>query len=223
MTIAYDTTSNVAVSTSDLSWTHTPVGTPRGVIVLISQNVSSDDQVTSVSYGGVAMTEVAGSPLAKTLGTEDGALYGYFLGTGIPTGAQTVFVTVSVPTNRRAVCYTVTAAADTEIEDTTATDLNATTNPSVNVTLGAGVSAFIAGVLHSGVDAVTSIASAANCTDVLEHDHGTQCTLWNRRTNIETGAGDFAVGWTCAISEESGILAVAIKESITWIPKAIVF
>lgn len=221
MTIAFDTTSNVAVSTGNLSWTHTPVGTPKGVIVLISQNAAAGDQVTSVTYGGVSMTEVAGSPLAKNLGDEDGALYGYFLGTGIPTGAQTVFVTVSVATNRRAVCYTVTAATDTEVEDTTATDLNAVANPSVNVTLG-GTGAFVAGVMHSGQDDITSIASAAGCTDVLEHDHGSTCSVWNRRTNIETGSGNFAVGWTATI-EDSGILAVAIREAITWIPRIIWF
>lgn len=223
MAIAFDTTSNVGVGTGDLSWTHTPVGTPRGVLVLISQNGNNTDEVTSVTYGGVAMTEVAGSPLQHFLGLEYGTLYGYFLGTGIPTGAQTVYVTVSGGLNKRAVCFSVTADGDTEIEDTTATDLGYTKNPNVNVTLGAGVSAFIAGVLHSGEGSVSSIASAANCSDVLEHDHGNQCSLWNRRTNIETGAGNFAVGWTCATSEESAILAVAIKESITWIPKSVIF
>ena len=46
--IGADTDSN----TGDLSWTHTPVGTPRGVIVLVAQNVANGDEVDGVTYGG---------------------------------------------------------------------------------------------------------------------------------------------------------------------------
>ena len=38
MAIAFDAESNVAAGTGTLSWTHTPVGAPAGVIVLIVQN-----------------------------------------------------------------------------------------------------------------------------------------------------------------------------------------
>lgn len=220
MTIAFDTTTNVAAGTGNLSWTHTPVGTPRGILVLIVQDITAADQITSVTYGGVALSAVAGSPLLHTNGSEDGAIYGYFLGSSIPTGNQTVDITVSAGAAKRAVCYSVTAAANTEIEDTTADDTGTVANPSVNVTLASGVSAFVAGVLHSGQNSPTFVAEIANTTLVLEYDFGSACGVWSRRTNIETGAGDFAIGWT-ATSDESAILAVAIKESAasTWIPK----
>lgn len=39
-------------------WTHTPVGTPRGIIVQVVQNAGTDE-VTGVTYGSVAMTEDA--------------------------------------------------------------------------------------------------------------------------------------------------------------------
>lgn len=211
MAIAYDAASNVAAGTGNLSWTHTPVGTPRGVLVLIAQNVGTTDEVTGVTYGGVAMREVQGSPLLHTAGSEDGALYGYFLGTGIPTGAQTVAVTVSGSSSKRAVCYSVTASTDVEVEATTTKDASSGTNPFMAIATSTGVTTFIAGVIHSGIGAVSSIAAAAGYTDVLEHDYGSQCASWTRRTS-NLGGGSTNISWTCGTSEEYGILGVALRE-----------
>src|SRR5688572_13669586 len=117
MAIAFDAASNVAAGNGTLSWTHTPVGTPKGVLVLIA-SASLTDQVAAATYGGTAMTELADSPLLQTVGDEGGSVYGYFLGSSVPTGAQTVEVTVTGAASKRAVAVTVTAAGDTAVEDT---------------------------------------------------------------------------------------------------------
>ncbi|MCB9610512.1 MAG: hypothetical protein H6716_28240, partial [Polyangiaceae bacterium] len=97
-----------AVSDGTTSWTHTPTGTPRGVIVFVCHYYASSS--VTVTYGGIPMNEVAlyrsGSWLAAA----------FFLGSGIPTGAQTVAVTTPA-TYVKGVAVTVTADRDTVVAD----------------------------------------------------------------------------------------------------------
>ena len=113
MAVAHDASSKFGAPTSNVasfSWTHTPVGTPRGVIVFV-QTAADADYITSVTYGGTAMTQVAeaidtvGEPMRETA---------FFLGAAIPTGAQSVVVTrTSNGTGMNGYCATVTADGDT--------------------------------------------------------------------------------------------------------------
>lgn len=211
MAIAFDAVSNVTAGTGDLSWTHTPTGLPRGILVLITQNVGITDEVIGVTYGGVPMTEVPLSPLIHSTGAEDGVIYGYHLGINVPDGAQTVIVDVNATAStKRAVAISVTAAANTEVETTITLDSGAVANPSVVLATATALSTFVAGALHSGQDAIASIAPGAGFTDILEHTFGTQTTSFIRRTAIASG-GNVTVDWTVA-SEEAGVLAVAINE-----------
>src|SRR5574343_1167810 len=104
MAVAFDAFSNVAAGTGTLSWTHTPVGTPRGVRVDIVEDGGTNG-VSGVTYGGVAMELVAVN--AKASG-EAGTDITYFLGNNIPTGAQTVSVSVSDAVSKRAGATTLT-------------------------------------------------------------------------------------------------------------------
>jgi hypothetical protein len=228
-TIAFDAASNPTAGTGNLSWTHTPVGVPKGVLVLIQQEVTAADQVSGVTYGGVAMTEVALSPLILATSTEPGVLYGYFLGSSIPTGAQTVVVTVTGSAEKHAACYSVTAGGDTAIDDTSVLDGAAVTDPSVTLQTTAGRTTFIAAALFSGQNAITSVTPGTDYTDVLEYDFGNQSGSWVRRTANGTG-GNITVSWTAA-SEDAGALAVAIREvaaraQVSWlqlqVPEAVV-
>src|SRR4026208_2554961 len=95
MAIAHDaaTQSSSWTTTPDpFTFSHTPVGTPRGVIVMITINAESGlDHITGVTYGGVAMARVTNGFAQDTV-TEPGSSYLYFLGSGIPTGTQTVSI-----------------------------------------------------------------------------------------------------------------------------------
>jgi hypothetical protein len=108
VTVAFDVaTDGGNVTTNPKTFTHTPTGTPRAAIVLIVQggNISAD-RISGVTYGGVSMTEVALSPVIKTTG-EQAVVDVFFLGSGIPTGAQTVSITVSATTATcRVMCWT---------------------------------------------------------------------------------------------------------------------
>ncbi len=97
------------------SWTHTQTGTPQGVVVFVSTFVSNADLITSVTYGGVALTRLAGG-LALDNAGETGRLDTFFLGAGLGTGNQTITVN---RTNNATVMYaaaaTVTAGANTAV------------------------------------------------------------------------------------------------------------
>jgi hypothetical protein len=215
MAIAKDAVSRVGNGTSgsgggDASWTHTPVGTPRGVLVwvLYSNTLSHADFVTGVTYGGVSMTEVAGSPNVKTV-TESMSAHCFFLGSSIPTGAQTVAVDVTDTNNYAAFALTVTAAADTEVVDSDGTiNSDSIADPSVTLSLG-GRSCFAAIGFSSGQNAVTGITPLTGWTGDLEDDLGGQTMgLYTYNT---VGTTDVTAGWT-QTAEDAVAMAVAIAE-----------
>jgi len=216
-TVAFDAISNVAAGTGNLSWTHTPAGTPKGVLVFVVQNASGAGQVSSVTYGSASMTEVTGSPNLHTTG-ETGAVYAYFLGTSVPTGAQTVTVTVSGSATKRAVCITLTATEDTAIVTTDASiKSDSLANPSVLLSLS-GQTSFVAIGFHSGQGAVSGITELTNWTNRLEHDFGAQTAGWYTYNTI--GSADVTAGWT-QTADDAVMIAVAVKD--TAVPPAIEF
>jgi len=164
MAIAYDAKSTKAGS-SNLTWTHTPVGTPKAIIVCVG-TAQASDVVTSVTYGGEAMTEITGSPRIRT--GEASSCYAYFLGANIPTGAQTVVVTKG-STLAGAICISLTATVDTtEIVATDdSIDSASLENPSSEMSL-AGATCWAAECFMPGQDAVASITPTAGWTSGLE-------------------------------------------------------
>lgn len=209
MAIAHDAVSTSTSSTAALSFTHTPTGTPRGVVVLVGQGDSGVDLVTGVTYGGVAMTR-AGAPALLTSG-EVGAAFIYFLGSGIPTGAQTVAVSIGAGVfTRQAVCCTMTAAADTAV-DQYATVVNANaTNPSVSLATTAATTTSIYGLDWSG-DSAAATSPAADLTEIVETTVGGATLSFVRKTALGSG-GTIAVAWTYS-NDEAAAAAVAVKES----------
>lgn len=208
MTVAFDAVSLSPQDTGNLSWTHTPVGTPRGVIVEVVFHSAVVAQVSGVTYGGVNMAEVAGSPNIHDSG-EDGGVHTFFLGASIPTGPQTVLVTVSGAAVKNAVAYTVTAAADTEVVDTDVSINSATAvNPSAVLALG-GRTCFASIAFFSGQDATTSITPLSGWTNRQEVDFGLLTAGWYTYDTI--GSADVTAGWTQA-SDQAAAIALAISE-----------
>jgi hypothetical protein len=208
VTIAFDAFASSTANVGNLTWTHTPVGVPRGILVLINQDGNTaTDTVTGVTYGGVAMAEVALSPLLHDAGAEDGAVYGYFLGTGIPIGAQSVVMS-SPLTTKRCGSYSYTAANDTEVENTAVLNSAGVANPQVVLTTTRETA--VAATIISGQQAPTSLAPLTGYTMVLEQDYGNQSGEWIRGT-ANFAAGSPTPGWTATI-EEAGVIAVAVAE-----------
>jgi hypothetical protein len=208
MTIAFDAFSNATEGTGALSWAHTPANAPQGVIVFVVQNAGTDE-VTGVTYGGAAMTEVTGSPLLKATG-EAGAVYGYHLGGGIPTGAQTVVVSVNgTGTTKAAVAITVTACGDTVVQDTDVTiSSDAAADPSATLALGGNV-CFCAEAFFSGQASVTGITPPAGWTSRYEFDFTSQTAGFYTYDTI--GAANVTMGWT-QTSDDAMAIGIALTE-----------
>lgn len=208
MALAYGATTAATAGTGDLTWTHTG-GTPRGALVWVVQNANATDRVSGVTYGGVAMTELAGSPNAKGTG-EQCVVYGYFLGTTIPTGDQTVTVSVTGVGTKQAVAVTVTGAADTEVVDVDATiNTDSAANPAVTLSLG-GVSCFAAIGFFTGIADVGNVTPFTDWTSRHEEDFG--AAIMGVYTYDTVGTTDVTAGWTQG-ADDAVMIAVAIKES----------
>lgn len=179
-------------------------------MTVINVTSSGVDEISGVTYGGVAMTELAAvSPQYKATGEPTGLSY-FYLGSGIPTGAQTVQVTVSGATvTKAAFCRTLTAATDTEIISTVVWNSDALANPTGTLTLS-GREAFCAESFVSGQNAVTGIAPLTNWT-AFESDLGNMC-LANYVYDI-VGTANVTVGWT-QTSEDAVGFATAVAEVI---------
>jgi hypothetical protein len=203
--IAYDSFSSSAAGTGTLSWTHTPVGTPRGVLVFIVQ-AGSADQISAVTYGGVSLGRVAflSHPTAVF-----SAVYAYFLGASIPTGPQTVEVTVTGGNTRRAGAFAVVAPTDTAVVDfeTILSDSLADPSTVLGVT---GRTVWAAISFYSGQDAVTGITPLTDWTDTLEHNFfGSESCGWYRYNISDTA--DVTAGWT-QTADSVAAIAVALAE-----------
>lgn len=212
MTIAFDAISNRSGVTGDLSFTHTPVGTPAGVLVLVGEVDEFSglaDGVVSVSYGGVSLSEVLNSPLLYSNAGYSSNIHGFFLGNDIPTGAQTVAVTVSGSAKRAARAITVTAAKNTRVL-TTNTITGIGSDPSGTLLLD-GMQAF---VVQAGGAAVASAANVSPLTDWTsryEYDPGTMINYCYTYNTIASSNVTF--GATVSSNSCNSILAVAIAEA----------
>lgn len=211
MAVAFDAASDRgAFSTGNLSYTHTPVGTPRAVIAFHYGADGSTDNTTGMTYGGVAMTEVTNSPRLKSA-VESIGLHVFFLGSGIPTGAQTIAVTTSSSygANFSLSCMTLTAGADTQIAATAATiSSNNQSNPSETLALGSAT-AFVLIAFVSGQNATSGISPSASWTSRSAVDVG-QVSFGNY-TRDSNGTGNITCGWT-QTSDDALALSIGISE-----------
>lgn len=127
MSIAIDATSEShtgttgSASEASFSWSHSG-GTspaPKGVLVFTFVNANADDAI-SITYGGVNVPVVkdSGNNDVRAVDTtgEPGDCKAWFLGSGVPTGSQTVTVTRNNNSNvMYAVAITVTSSQDSDV------------------------------------------------------------------------------------------------------------
>jgi len=172
MSIAYDNQASSLTFSTGVTVSITPVGTPRGVIVYVGQRTPVDDTITGITYGGVSMTEMSDSPFLGT-NAEAAALYGYFLGSGIPTGTQNAVVTATASRAKIVQVITLTAAAD--LEENIAEQLmdsDNVNNPRVTLTLASAVDSFVSEIFMSGKSSVGGFSPISGWTSRSESDMG---------------------------------------------------
>lgn len=209
MAVAHDAAFELVrtLTTNPFSWTHTPVGTPRGVVVYIEHDTSATDHVTGVTYGGVAMARVV---RATDTAAEPGAAEMWFLGASIPTGAQTVEVTLSTGTddNFHCVSATVTASDDTEVVDFDGVSEDAS-NPAVTLAYAGRTCISYVGA-HLGGSNIADYTEKSGQESVHTHDWGILQSQFSRQTT--PGTSDFTAGWDRATADDAALVAVAVSE-----------
>lgn len=213
MPAAYDAFSSSSAGTGNLSWTHTPVGTPRGVVVFIHMASFSGGapDYDPPTYGGVAMTEITGSPLVKTA-TESMQMHAFFLGGSIPTGAQTVAATRAIAgTGGSSIgsAVTLTAGGDSELIDSDVSiSADSQADPSAVLALGGRTCFALIGFM-TGQNDPSGVTPLSSWTSRLEHDFGGQVA--GVYTYDTVGTSDVTAGWT-QTAEDAVAIALAISE-----------
>lgn len=190
----------------DTSWTHTPVDTPKGVVVVIVQEGGAADEITGVTYDGVAMARVRREVKAAA---EAGQVYIYFLGSGLGTGAKTVAInaTSEAVGDYSGASFTVTAdAAETECPVTAAAQSASQANPSLAISPTAEAEIFYG--LFSGLAAPIT-TNETNTVHRQGRDLGADCAMWASKS-VAAG-GSTTIGYTAA-ADDMVHAACAVQE-----------
>ena len=210
MAVARDAfTDNSPASTNPLTLSHTPAGTPRGVVVIVCQDSGTADALTA-TYGGVSMTLVR--TVDGTANAEPGVVYIFFLGSSVPTGTQTVSVSGNT-TSKNISCWTVTAAADTEVETSNEVVSGSLDDPSFTLSTGSGVECIGFAGIFSGLGTVSNVTAGSGWTK-----EGTGRGFTGQVNAVEyLTANDAGDGFTCAFTtagpDDVTMGGIAIKES----------
>jgi hypothetical protein len=204
MALAYDAVSGQYSDTGQPnSWTHSPSGTPKAVLVSHATPGNSVN-VTSITYGGVSMTKVLdGGNANRTVSV-------WFLGSSIPTGDQTVTINQESSANQYGYCTTLTAAAgnSTRVAGSGQNWAVAGANPSVTITSISGAS-YGYGVVIS--DAAYNAITAGSGMTLRKNDGGTMTKgSAIESSTSEQASGDMVVAFTCA--KYTALIGVAVEE-----------
>src|ERR1051325_2948727 len=214
MAVAFDAVSEShtgttgSVNETSFSWTHTPVGTPKGVLVFgFALSSIGPGTAVTITYGGVTVPQLGTT--ANDNAGEPGSVRIGFLGSGIPTGAQTVNISrLSSSTEMYAVAITVTAANDTAATGATAQSGDqAPAQANIDDGSPGTNSLRFAGAYYGG--AAIPIAGA-NSTALVGIDFGQQTIAVVRETTA--GQGSRPVGFADS-SDDWACILLAIKEA----------
>lgn len=215
MTVAFDASSDAGeftAATDPKTWTHTPTGTPRGVLVFAQNTGTTADWINgTVSYGGQPLTRIPTDGWAVDSAIEVASIYAYFLGSGIPTGAQTVSIDhdSGIFGTKWACCVTITGDADTEVVASGRITAD-TANPSIALDSGARVAIKLFN-LYSGQDAIASVTNPAGITRVIAAKYASE--IRSRVVGYRTtpGTGSETVGQTAG-NDDVAMIGVAVAE-----------
>jgi hypothetical protein len=207
-------TTNTSGSEASFSFTHTPVGTAKGILVFTYCLQDDPEYATAVTWGGQSLTAVPGGSAVDTV-TEKGRCTAWFLGNAATIAARSGDSVVVTRTNNAfqmvAVAITVTATADTAAtgvillqEDGSLAEQSVDDgSPGTNsVRFAAG---------HWGGS--PALVGANSTSLVGQLIDGTHSYTAVRETTA--GQGARSVGYTDATTEDRAFVHLAIKEAGT--------
>lgn len=203
-----------AASVASFTWTHNPVGTPKGILVFVVNMDSATGITSSVTYGGVNLIMSTNGVAADTA-TEAGRCAAWFLGDAAAIAGRSGNAVIVNRTNNSNVMYavsiTVTATGDTVLHEPGVVVLQEDgTLAEQSVTDGGSATASVryAGGM-SGLNSVPGVG--ASSTALQSIDIGNQTAATCRETTAGTGARN--VGFSSGTSDDRAMVHLAIREA----------
>lgn len=221
MAVAHDNATESHTSTTgasaDFSWTHTPVGTPAGILVFVINRGSAQAiPDATVTYGGVSVPAVSGAvAIDATASTEGSECRAFFLGDASAiAGRSGDSVAVSENGETFAGCWataiTVTASGDTEV-------------PAGSIVLLQGDGTLAQQSVDDGSPGSNSVRYAAggsglgtvpgagaDSTALVSIDFGAYVNAAVRETTA--GQGARSVGFSSGTSDDRAFVHLAVSE-----------
>lgn len=215
MTVAFDaqTTSIRTATTDPYTFNHTGAATIRGVAVLVLNGTAATDEVNTITYGGVTLTEIQQNTDTTT---EPGNAQLWFVGKGLGAvgGTQTVSVdfTSATATDHQITVVTFTGSTDLEVIARGGIT-NDVANPSVTLSYQ-GRTAITIGGIYSGAAAPTNLTINGNMTAMGSNDMGNFVTRSDRQTT--PGSSDFTYSYTASTDDVAMVVAAISEVETTW-------
>jgi hypothetical protein len=216
MAVAFDATTEShtgttgSTSEASFSFSHGGAGSVQGAGVFVLIEGTTTDLVGTVTYGGTTVPAEAGGRAVDTAG-EVGSCKLHYLGASVPGGTQTVVVNrTNTADVMYAICWTVTAGADTEVtgilleqENQALTEENIDDgSPGVNSLRFCG--------LHTGRGVVPGVG--ANSTLMHGIDYGARAHAACRETTA--GQGSRPVGFAVGSADDVAAVYCAVREIV---------
>lgn len=211
MTVAYDAHTAFTLSADTGSTTHTPVGTPTGVIVAAWGVGTTWEGPQAISYGGVQLRKLT---WGRDYSTELSSLSLWVLDRLVPAGAQTVAVSFAAGnvSTRQSVSWRISIITVTgngngivvkDIDHISSQNGTVGANPSLAMDSG-NDTALRLGYLISGHNSSSSHAVGSGFTNVYNGDEASNASYRvQRETTPSSGSTD--VGMT--LTDDDGVFA----------------
>jgi hypothetical protein len=187
------------------TWTHTPVGTPSGIILcLVNFDGSNSPNPSAVSYGGVSMGSAA---VAQTVFGISGDLAIYGLANP-PSGAKTVSITLPGTNNFGFASVISVTGSDL----TTIFDFN-------NTATNTGTSSISCTTTTANTDLVIDVVAANTSSDTLSSPGSGQTgTMFTGRTDLafsykSASGSSQAMTWALSPSDQWWSNVVSVKHA----------
>jgi len=215
--VSYNVSSESTSGTSGVanvisfSWPNAATGTPEGILVFINSTTSATDYISSVTYGGVTMTRIAGGSAVDNTAGEPGRTDTFFLGSSVPTGTQNVVVNRTSNSQRMyGTAIAVNANFNTEVTGLQLVN-NDGTFPTLQINDGSpGTNSLRFAAGYSGGNNILSPGTGS--TAVLDIDYGSYTFTTVRETTA--GQGSRGVGFNYNTSDDRAGVYLAVREVI---------
>ena len=216
MAVVHDTSSKSAVSTgvASFSWSHAGSASIAGIVVFVVVQADAD-HLTSVTYGGITLTEHG--TFAQDTATEPGRCYVCWLGASVPTGTQTVEVTrVNNAVNMMGIAASVTSDASRDIElygTSFTTDNNDGTLAERNIDDGSPGSDSIRYCGGWSGRTIAQIGTGGTNSTLLQQSNVGSGSM-NACRETTPGQGSRPVGFSAGTSDDRAMTYFALREII---------